>query len=57
MNHWLAKIMGWTQFGLQALQQVSQSGQPHGWASWVTTIASGALAVGMHAASNTDGTK
>jgi hypothetical protein len=57
MNHWLAKIAGWTQFGLTALNQLSQAGTPHGWAAWLTTIASGVLAVGVHAAAKTDGTK
>lgn len=52
MNGVLGKIMGWLQFGLVAAGQVTQGGAPHGWAGWLTTIASLAVAVGTHAASN-----
>jgi len=53
-THWYAKVFGWLQFGLQAANQIF--GQPvHGWAGWLTSIASLAAAVGIHAASNTDG--
>ncbi len=56
MRHWLAKITGWTQFALVAGNQAF--GQPiHGWQGWLTTIASLAAGVGIHAASSTDGTK
>jgi hypothetical protein len=56
--HLWGKIMGWLQFGLQAVTQVTQqTGQPHGWANWLTLFASLAAAVGIHAASSTDGTK
>lgn len=56
MSHWLAKIGGWAQFGLVTLSQLAQSA-PHGWAQWLTVVASGLAAIGIHAASNTDGTK
>ena len=56
MTHILAKIGGWAQFGLTLLTQLASS-QPHGWAQWLTVLASGAAAVGIHAASSTDGSK
>jgi hypothetical protein len=56
VTHILSKIGGWTQFGLTLITQLSQS-QPHGWAQWLTILASGAAAVGIHAASSTDGSK
>ena len=56
MTHVLAKISGWAQFGLTLLSQFA-SNQPHGWSQWLVAIASGAAAVGIHASSNTDGTK
>jgi len=57
-SHVLAKIMGWLQFGMGALGQVTQSGgTPHGWAAWLTMLASLGAAIGIHASSNTDGTK
>jgi hypothetical protein len=52
----LSKVGAWAQFGLTLLTQLATQ-QPHGWAQWLTVIASGAAAVGIHAASNTDGTK
>jgi hypothetical protein len=57
MTHILAKIGGWAQFGLTLLAGFANQGVPHGWASWLTAIASLAAAVGIHASSNTDGTK
>ena len=53
--HILAKISGWGMFGLQLVQQVS-SNAPHGASSWLTTIAGLMAAIGIHAASSTDGT-
>ena len=46
--------MGWMQFGMQASSQVFSTGV-HGWQGWLTSIASLAAAVGIHAASSTDG--
>lgn len=57
MSHVFAKLGGWLQFAVTTVGQVSASGAPHGWAGWLTEIASLAAAVGIHAASNTDGTK
>ena len=57
MNSVWAKIAGWLQFALQAGNQVTTAGSPHGWAAWLTTLASLAAAVGIHAAASTDGTK
>jgi len=56
-SHWYAKIFGWAQFGLMTIGQFSQGGIPRNWREWTTLIASGAVAVATHAASNTDGTK
>lgn len=53
MSKTLAIIGGWAQFGLQLLSGFAANGTPHGWAGWLTTIASLAAAVGIHAASNT----
>ena len=58
MTHILAKIFGWTQFGVTAITQlVSAQGAPHGVFGWLTLLGSLAAAVGIHAASSTDGTK
>lgn len=46
----LAVIAGWVQFGLQSVNQISVSGPVHGWANWLTMIASLAAAIGIHAA-------
>jgi hypothetical protein len=54
-THLWAKIAGWLQFAVVTLGQVQASGTPHGWAGWLTEIASLAAAVGIHAASNTGG--
>jgi len=56
MTHWLAKIGGWPFFGLNLLQQLATSA-PHGASSWLQVIGAGVAAVGIHAASSTDGTK
>lgn len=47
-----AKIAGWLSFAMAGLNQVQQSGTPHGWAGWLTIIGSLAAAVGIHQASN-----
>lgn len=56
MNNLLAKIMGWTQFGMTAATQVFST-QPHGWQGWLVSFASLAAGIGIHAASSTDGAK
>lgn len=50
------KIFGWVQFGLTAASQVITPATTHGWAGWVTSIASLAAAIGIHAASSSNGT-
>lgn len=53
-----AKIFGWAQFVITAGSQIF--GQPsavHGWQGWLTSIASLAVAIGVHGAASTDGTK
>ena len=52
-----AKVFGWAQFGLQLLTSIGQGSAPHGWAQWLTFGSSLAAAIGIHASSNTDGTK
>ena len=52
-----AKIFGWAQFVIQAGNQVASAGTPHGWAGWLTTIASLAAAIGIHGAANTGGSQ
>lgn len=58
-SHWYAKIFGWSQFALQAVQQLAAPAGScgHSWQCWLGVIASGATAVAVHAASNTDGNK
>lgn len=54
-----AKIFGWSQFAVQAAGQIAGQTVP-GEKTWQTVlrlIGSGAVAVAVHAASSTDGTK
>ena len=51
----IAKIFGWVQFLLPAAAAVATTGGPHGTAAWAGFAASLATAVGVHAASSTDG--
>lgn len=57
MKHWLAKIAGWGQFGLNLAGQLSQPGAPtpHGALQWTQLVGSLVTAVAVHAASSTDG--
>ena len=55
MKSILAKVGGWLQFAATATGQLGNTATPHGWAQWLLTLASLAGAVGIHAASNTDG--
>lgn len=57
MNNVLAKIFGWLQFGITAGSQIFGQAPVHGWAGWLTSIASFAAAIGIHAAGSTDGQK
>lgn len=51
------KIFGWAQFGLQVLGTVFAGGLPTGIVGWAGLLGSLATAVGVHAASSTDGTQ
>lgn len=53
----VGKVMGWGQFALQCFQQVATNGIPHGAIGWLGTLGSLAMAIGVHAASSTDGAK
>lgn len=52
----IGKITGWGQFALQLLGQVATTGLPTGAFGWLGLLTSLATAVGIHAASSTDGT-
>jgi hypothetical protein len=56
-THVWAKIAGWAQFALQLFGQVTSGAPPHGVMGWLTLAGSLLAAVGIHASSNTDGTK
>jgi len=56
-SHWYAKVFGWGLLGLQVAAQATQGGLPHGFAGWTQLAGSLLAAIGIHAASNTDGTK
>jgi hypothetical protein len=51
------KIFGWAQFGLNVLGQALAGGLPVNAGGWLSLLGSLAAAVGVHAASSTDGTK
>jgi hypothetical protein len=53
----IAKIFGWAQFLVPVLSQAATGGSPHGFAGWATLVGSLLGAVGIHAASSTEGTK
>lgn len=53
----VGKVTGWGQFGLQLFSQVAATGLPHNAVGWVALAGSLAMAIGMHAASSTDGSK
>jgi len=53
----VGKVTGWGQFALQLFSQVAAVGLPHNAIGWVGLAGSLAMAVGMHAASSTDGVK
>lgn len=52
-----AKIFGWLQFALTMFGSILAGGIPHGVAAVATAVGSLATAVGVHAASSTDGQK
>jgi hypothetical protein len=51
----VGKVLGWGQFLFQVLSQVFATGFPHGAAGWLSLAGSLAAAIGIHAASSTDG--
>lgn len=56
-NAIIGKVAGWAQFGFAALTQLGTVGvptSPMGWMSWIGSLA---MAIGVHAASSTDGAK
>lgn len=56
-NSNIAKIFGWGQFGLNTVGTLIGNGLPHGAFGWLGILTSLLTAVGVHAASTTDGTK
>jgi len=54
----LAKILGWGQLVLFAFNETVQAqGVPHGWGAWLRLLGSTAVALSVHHASSTDGTR
>lgn len=54
----LAKFFGWTQFVFAVGDRVlANQGVPHNWHDWLALAVSGAIALSVHHASNTDGQK
>jgi hypothetical protein len=53
----IGKIMGWAQFALQFFSGIGTQGLPHGFVGWSTLVGSLLTAIGVHAATKTDGTK
>lgn len=56
-NTHLGKIFGWGQFALNTLGQLFTNGIPTNALGWLSLLGSLATAVGLHAASSTDGQK
>lgn len=57
MKHILAKVLGWGQLGLTAIEQASNGHFPQNKAEWIRLLTSAALAFAVHHAASTDGTK
>lgn len=53
----VGKYLGWGQFVLQALASVFEHGVPTTPFAWLGLLGSFATAIGLHAASSTDGSK
>jgi hypothetical protein len=49
-------VGGWGFFGLTLLQQFATQ-HPHGFSDWTQLVGAAVAAVGIHAASSTDGSK
>jgi len=56
-NQLLGKVLGWGQFVFQIAGQLFGAGVPTNATGWLGLLGSLAAAVGIHAASSTDGTK
>lgn len=56
-NALIAKALGWLQFAATTLGSVFVHGIPVGIGGWLGVVGSLAAAVGIHAASSTDGSK
>lgn len=57
MNSNLAKIAGWGQFAVNTIGTLATSGLPANPLGWLQLLSSLVAAVGIHSASNTDGSK
>lgn len=57
MKQITAKIFGWAQFALITIGELFAHGLPTSVAGWVTLLGSLTTAIGVHAASSTDGAK
>lgn len=56
-NAIVSKLFGWSQFIATALATVFSNGLPTNTIGWVSVLGSLATAIGVHAASSTDGAK
>lgn len=56
-NSMVAKVAGWFQFLGQLGAQVATTGLPTNAVGWIAMAGSLAAAIGIHASSNTDGSK
>lgn len=57
MKHILAKVLGWGQFGLAIVEQASNGHFPQNKAEWLALGYKLVLALAVHSAASTDGTK
>jgi hypothetical protein len=53
----LAKVLGWGQLALATVEQVSHGHFPQNKLEWSHLVTSALLALALHAAASTDGTK
>ncbi len=57
MKVFWARFFGWGQLAIVAVQQTSNGHFPQNKSEWVTLLTSAALAMSVHHAAATDGTK
>ena len=57
MKVFWARFFGWGQLAIVAIQQASNGHFPQNKSEWVTLLTSAALAMSVHHAAATDGTK